>query len=790
MISRAVDALVAAAATVAAILGLTTLTENASWLGRAVWACLAVAAAGLLLRWLTSVKVLVLLGQIVITAWAVVALFAADRLWYGLPGPEAWQRVAELVNECVAVMQRYAAPIPAVEGVQFVLVAAIAGLAILVDYLAVTEEMPGVAGLPLLAAFLTAAANGGSSLSPWFFVVGAVMWLVLVARQGRGRVQRWSTTVASLRTPVADTDVESQVMWGFGNVARQLGVVAVIAAVVLPAVIPHLPTRYVLDGLGRSDGSIGRGGRVGFNSTVDLTRSLQSGDDNIVMTYRTSAPAAPPLRVVVASNYFGGEWTPRPITAPTQQLNQSRVISSQVPVADRQLQVESNFLSSPNVASVAPVVATDFGGAAWYADPATGDLYAQARPDSYSLTYREVDATSELLQAGIPGAPSGRNSPDVQVATTVDAAIAARVTALADTVTADATTAYASATAIQKWLRTDGGFTYSLQLPESVLDENGSQVTDPILKFLRSKTGYCVQFASTMVMMARAKGIPARMALGFLPGTRDEGGLYTVRSSDAHAWPELWFPGAGWLRFEPTPAARTGAAPTYTIPATAPVPGATTSATTDPGATGSATSTARDPGAPEVDGAAATQAGSFGDQVQAWLREPLHLLLVAVILGLLGSLVLPLTAFLVNRRRRSRAASPGELAEAQWGELVSRLGDLGVPQPSGGGTLREWRKHYVREAFLDPQADEAMGTVVATLERSRYARPGSTPVVLTEEIRTVTRKAATNRPWPQRVRAFFLPQDGVRWWTRTMTRITDAPGRWIDAAADRFPRRG
>ena len=93
-----------------------------------------------------------------------------------------------------------------------------------------------------------------------------------------------------------------------------------------------------------------------------------------------------------------------------------------------------------------------------------------------------------------------------------------------------------------------------------------------------------------MVMMARAKGIPARMALGFLPGTQEEG-LYTVRSSDAHAWPELYFPGAGWLRFEPTPAVRTGSAPTYTIPAAAPLPGATTAPTTDPGATGSVTST-------------------------------------------------------------------------------------------------------------------------------------------------------------------------------------------------------
>jgi hypothetical protein len=377
----------------------------------------------------------------------------------------------------------------------------------------------------------------------------------------------------------------------------------------------------------------------------------------------------------------------------------------------------------------------------------------------------------------------------VRASSTVDASIAAEIGPLTDAVTKDAESPYAAAAAIQKWLRSDGGFTYSLQLPTSVLDDNGQQIGDPILRFLKSKTGYCVQFASTMVMMARAKGIPARMALGFLPGSQDDG-LFTVRSSDAHAWPELYFAGAGWLRFEPTPAVRTGAAPTYTIPAAVPVPGATTAPTTSPDVTGSATSTARDPGAPEVDGLATADTSSVTDRVRVWLSEPWHLLLVAIVLGLLGSLVLPLTAFLVNRRRRSRAASPGELAEAQWDELVSRLGDLGVPQPTGGGTLREWRQHYVREAYLDDRADEAIGHVVATLERSRYARPGGPATELADDIRTVTRTAATNRPWTQRVRAFFLPTDGVRWWTRTLTRIADAPGRWFDAVADRFARRG
>ena len=259
-------------------------------------------------------------------------------------------------------MQRYAAPIPATEGVQFVLVAAVAGLAVLVDYLAVTEEMPGVAGLPLLAAFLTAAANGGSSLSPWFFVVGAGMWLVLVARQGRGRVQRWSTTVASLRTPISDTDVESQVMWGFGNVARQLGCRRRHRgggpAGGHPA--PADPVHPRRPGAGRRRHRPRRPGRVQLDGRPDPqpAERRQQHRHDLPDVGPVGSPAARGRGVELLRRRLDAP----SVVAPTQQLNQSRVISSQVQVADRQLEVESNYLSSPNVASVAPVVATDFDG--------------------------------------------------------------------------------------------------------------------------------------------------------------------------------------------------------------------------------------------------------------------------------------------------------------------------------------------------------------------------------------------------------------------------------------------
>ena len=77
-----------------------------------------------------------------------------------------------------------------------------------------------------------------------------------------------------------------------------------------------------------------------------------------------------------------------------------------------------------------------------------------------------------------------------------------------------------------------------------------------------TKQGYCVQFATAMIMMARSAGIPARMAIGFLPGSATQG-VWTVTAADAHAWPELYLDGIGWTRFEPTPAVRSGAPPVY-----------------------------------------------------------------------------------------------------------------------------------------------------------------------------------------------------------------------------------
>ena len=792
MRSRPSDAFVALAATLSAVLGITTLTVTASWMGPAVSTCVAVAVTGIGLRRLTTRGSLVLLGQVLLVGWLVSVVFAGDRLWWGLPGPDAMGRLGELLRESADVMQRYAAPIPTTRGVELVIVVAVTGLALLVDYLAVTLGAPAAAGLPLLVAFLTAAANSGSSLAPGYFLVAAFAWLVLISRQGRWSVRRWSTTVASPQTPTNAVDSEGEALGGYGSSARALGVVALVSALAVPALVPHLPTRFILDGLGRSDTAEGRGGRVGFSSTLDLTRSLQDGSLNPVLTYRTSAPGTPPpLRVVVTSDYVSGEWRTRPNGAPrTQDLPAAALISSDVLTTDRTMSVEQNLLDPPHVAAPQPAVSADFGSTGWGSDPRTSDLYVPSRPDRYTVTYREVNVAATQLQDGIPGGSSGEGDPEVAASRSLDPGSAEQVSQLTTQVVtqAKATTPYTKAAAIQDWLRSGGGFAYSLQLISPVVDANGATVTNPLSAFLVSKQGYCVQFASAMVMMARAAGIPARMAIGFLPGSASNG-VYTVRAADAHSWPELYFPGAGWLRFEPTPASRTGSAPAYTAPAA----GASTlprdrgpDAATTP--TGAPTVAPRDNGGTQDETTTTGSTLGILDRAALWLQNGSHLALLAVLVGLLATLVLPLTARLVHRRRRLGAANRAELAEAQWQELVSRLRDLGVSPPTGG-TLRQWRQHYVREAYLDDAAEASMGHVVATLERTRYARPDAHAVTLDDDIKRVTHAAAVGRSRRRRVTAFLVPGDGVRWWGGFVTRVTGAPGRWIDANVERLPRR-
>ena len=126
--------------------------------------------------------------------------------------------------------------------------------------------------------------------------------------------------------------------------------------------------------------------------------------------------------------------------------------------------------------------------------------------------------------------------------------LAPSVQQLASQIVADAgaTTAYDQAKAIERWLRTN--MQYNEQIPEPTVG------SDPIQWFLFDlREGYCNYYATAMVMMLRAQGIPSRMAAGFAQGVWDpEQSGFLVKERDAHTWVEAYFPGYGWIEFEPT----------------------------------------------------------------------------------------------------------------------------------------------------------------------------------------------------------------------------------------------
>jgi transglutaminase-like putative cysteine protease len=121
-----------------------------------------------------------------------------------------------------------------------------------------------------------------------------------------------------------------------------------------------------------------------------------------------------------------------------------------------------------------------------------------------------------------------------------------RVRALAARITANAPTTYDKVRAIETWMSRHTKYTINIPpLPK------GADAVDQFL-FVDHR-GFCEQIGTSLVVMLRSLGIPARLAVGYAQGERNPfTGLYEVRASDAHAWAQVYFPGIGWQSFDPT----------------------------------------------------------------------------------------------------------------------------------------------------------------------------------------------------------------------------------------------
>ena len=729
---------VAALTTFLTTLTLSPLFQEQGWLVPAFVVIAVVGLVGLGCRAIALPPLVVVLVQLAVAALVVIYRYGpAETRWWGLPTGDTIQEIRLLGGLGQETINRFAPPVPAEPGVILLTVLGIAVVAIAVDLLAVGLRLVPLAGLPLLALYTVPVAVTTDGV-PWLlFVLAASSFVGLLVAEGRERLGRWGRSMGFSEREVTIHAFVGEVETGaIARVGRRIGAAAVCLAVAVPVVVP------VIDGglIGGGIGANGPGGRqiVVGDPIVDLIRDLQRDDPVELFSYETQDPRPDYFRMTTLDAFDGVEWS-----RTERELPDSQIINGSIPDAP----ASTTLVSIPRTTRV--TMGTNFSSQ-WLPlpYPATNLAIDPGRwvYDAESLNVLGIDNTT----AGVTYDVSSLEL-DYEAATPTNAAppnqfdryldlpeLSPVVTRLADevVVAAAATTPMEQAIALQSWFRDPDQFAYSLEVA-------GGQGDEALVDFLSAREGYCVQFAATMVIMARHLGIPSRVNVGYTPGNNVSGPTWVVTSDDAHAWPELYVDGLGWVRFEPTPGARTGAPPGWSVPDSAePTTVPTTSAPSSGAAT--PTSTAR----PDVglDAAGGTDGG---------FRFPLVPVLIA--LGALLLLASPMLARLaMTRRRWSRASTPGELVLAGWAVLKDAAADLGHTWDHTD-TPRTLARRLQTTAQLDVPPAEALARLARSTERVRYARePGELGDVRADVAEVVTAlTAAAERP--QRLRARYLP---------------------------------
>lgn len=335
-----------------------------------------------------------------------------------------------------------------------------------------------------------------------------------------------------------------------GRWARILGGGAAAAAIAIPAILPGFGDAAVVE-------IEGGGERIGVTPIVDIRPSLLQNPAADLFTVRSSRPSY--WRLVVLDEFDGRLWKPsetpegglEPLSEGFDQL------TSQPAPRQRFLeqQVEIQELATPWLPVAADPVSIELEDDLGATHDLRTNVLEVESETSDGMTYRVTSAqtwpTLRTLEDMLANNPLGDPRYTMLPPETPE-----RIREIALDVAGRSETMFKAVLAIQNYLRS---FTYDESAPP------GHGINDMIHFLDVSRRGYCEQFAGTMAVLVRSLGIPARVAIGFLPGERDETGRFQVTTAQVHAWPEVHFGEYGWLAFEPTPG-RNNPSASYLLP--------------------------------------------------------------------------------------------------------------------------------------------------------------------------------------------------------------------------------
>lgn len=709
-----------------------------------------------------------------------------------LPTRASLHHLGSLVSQGLA-LRAYAPPVPGSHGAVLLAAGGIGLMAVLTDLLAVRLRSPAIAGLPLLALYsvpIMTNSKEGALGATAVFCLGMTGYLALLAADGRDRLRLWGrlVTVWQHRTDETPQAPDTSALAASG---RRVGLAAVGLAIVIPLLVPGARV-HSLFGTRAGTGGSGGGSHVRLpDPLVQMQQQLHDSNPQTVLTYHTSAalPAQQYLQVYVLNlNAENGSWTlvtpGRSTRVGGGQLRAAPGVSADTTEVTTNTQVKLAtgvrgygsrlaFLPLP----YAPTALRVRG--AWEEDNTTLMVYSTRTSVSglhYRVTSKQAEPSAqELSSAGrVPAAiaagylplPAGGHR--------------AQLEAIARSVTASAHTPYQKALALQNWLANTGGFRYQLHvdLPDS---------TAGLVKFLtKTRRGFCQQFSFAMAVLARFVHIPSRIAVGYTAGKVGPHGNGRVTTAYAHSWPELYFPGAGWLRFEPTPGGADGTAtqPDYT--GGTGLAGPPNLGRGPTGGSSAAPTTHHGSGINSKLNHLGLHDGPAGAQTPRQGGDPAWLIIV-IAAGVLA--IAPRTARSLTRRRRwHRAAGDAGLAHAAWLEFRDDLADHGMSYRASESPRAVARRVAVTLG-LDPGTRAALDRIADAEERARYAPvPPERSGTLRQDVGTVRRGLSGETGAVRRWRAWLMPPSTLAPVGSGLQQVLDVFG-WMEAAGNRLAGR-